>query len=49
MRQLGENVRQISDVVQSVAESGAMTAAGLKLGVKAAFTYFLKNFPKRKI
>ena len=49
VRALGENVKQISDAVASVAESGAVTAAGLKLGVKAALTYFFKNFPKRKI
>jgi len=49
VRKLGENVMQISDAVASVAESGAVTAAGLKLGVRAAVTYFLKNFPKRKI
>ncbi|MDR2017982.1 MAG: hypothetical protein LBQ00_03790 [Syntrophobacterales bacterium] len=50
MKRFGENVRQISDIMKGVTGSGAISVAGLKMGVKAAFIYFLKNFLKvRKI
>ena len=48
MRQFGENVKRISDMVEIVSESAVVNVTGLRVAVKAASTYLLKNFLKKK-
>ena len=48
VRQVGQNVKQISDAFEELAESSAISASGLKVGVKTALIYLAQNWSKRK-
>jgi len=43
IRKIGEDVRIVSNAFETVAVSSAISVAGLKVGIKAALVYLLKN------
>ena len=48
VRRIGENVQRISGLVEEITETGAVTVAGLKAGVRVGLSHLVKNFLKGK-